>query len=116
MIAWLRVSISRPRAPQLHPPLLVLRHADEAPPETRHEVDRVGSHLLRRDGQVSLVLAVLVVDHDDKAPPGDVADGVLDRGERRPVPAVPAPAHCGPSFPVNPCRARSSRVTAGAGP
>jgi hypothetical protein len=34
----------------------------------RHEVDRVRRHELRRDREVALVLAVLVVDDDDEPP------------------------------------------------
>ena len=48
----------------------------------RHEVDRVGRHELRRDRQVALVLAILVVDDDDEPARADLLDRVLDRRER----------------------------------
>ena len=38
---------------------------------------------LGRHDEVALVLAVLVVDHDDDLAAPDGRDGVLDRGERR---------------------------------
>src|SRR6185503_1857578 len=79
-----------------------------------------GRHLLGRDRQVPFVLAVLVVHHDQETPRRELADRVLDRRERRPVPAVaalavPAPAHDAWSSRMQPCRTRCSRVTAGCG-
>src|SRR4029453_18934504 len=47
-----------------------------------HERQRVGRRLLRRDDQVALVLAIGVVDDDDRLASGDRIDRVLDRGER----------------------------------
>src|SRR5260221_3241627 len=56
--------------------------ADEAAPIAGHEVDDLGGDLLRGDGEVALVLAVLVVhDHHHPALP-DVVDGVGDARER----------------------------------
>ena len=56
--------------------------ADEPATVDRHEVDGVGRHELRRDGEVALVLAVVVVDDDDEATRTDLLDRVLDPGER----------------------------------
>ena len=56
--------------------------ADQPAAVGRHEVDRVGRHELRRDRQVALVLAVLVVDDDDEPARPDLLDRLLDRGER----------------------------------
>ena len=44
--------------------LLGEREADEAAPVLRHEVDRRGRHLLGREAEVALVLAILVVGED----------------------------------------------------
>ena len=49
----------------------------------RHEVDRLGRHLLGREHEVALVLAVLVVHDDDELARAEVLDGALDGGERR---------------------------------
>src|SRR5580704_13934356 len=38
----------------------------------RHKVDRLGSHVLRGQRQVALILAVLVVDHDNHPPRVDL--------------------------------------------
>ena len=51
---------------QLVEPLADDGHADEAAAETRHEVDGLRRHLLRRDSEVSLVLTILVVDDNDE--------------------------------------------------
>src|SRR5439155_13003301 len=63
---------------------------------------------------VPLVLAVLVVHHDDELAGRDVADRLLDGREGAPV-GAPAwlldAAHRRSSLPPNPCRARCSRVT-----
>ena len=53
------------RDAQLVEPLAGHRQADEAAAVAGHEVDRLGRHLLGRDREVALVLAVLVVDDDD---------------------------------------------------
>jgi hypothetical protein len=70
------------RDAQLVQPLPGHGQADEAAAVAGHEVDDFGGDLLRGDGEVALVLAVLVVhDHDHPALP-DVFDGVGDAGER----------------------------------
>src|SRR5207244_12558091 len=48
----------------------------------RHEVHGLRSRELRRDRQVTLVLAVGRVDHDDELALPDVFDRLLDGGER----------------------------------
>ena len=58
------------------------RQADLPAAVLRHEIDDLRGDLLRRDRQVALVLAVLIVDHDDHAAVPDRLDGVLDGGER----------------------------------
>ena len=62
--------------------LLGEAEADEAARVRGHEVDRLGRRELRRDREVALVLAVLVVDDDDEAAGADVLDRLLDRRER----------------------------------
>ena len=54
----------------------------EPAPVRRHEVDRVRRAHLRRDDEVALVLAVLVVDEDEHPPVARVLDDLLDRGDR----------------------------------
>ena len=62
--------------------LLGQAEADEAAAVRGHEVDRLRGGELRRDDEVALVLAVLVVDHDDEASGADLLDRVLDGRER----------------------------------
>ena len=57
--------------------------ADEAARVHRHEVDRVRRRELRRDDEVTLVLAVRIVDDDDEPAGADVLDRLVDGGERR---------------------------------
>ena len=59
------------------------RHADEATPVRGHEIDRLRSDLLGGDRQITLVLAVFVIHHDDHPPGGDLANRPFDRPERR---------------------------------
>ena len=53
--------------PQRVDALLGQREADQAAAVARHEVDRVGRRHLRRDDQVALIFAVVVVDEDEHA-------------------------------------------------
>ena len=46
---------------------LAKREADQAAAVARHEVDRVGRRHLRRDDEIALILAVVVVDQDEHA-------------------------------------------------
>ena len=62
--------------------LLGQAQTDEAARVRDHEVDRVGGGELRRDREVALVLAVLVVDDDDEPALADLLDRLLDGGER----------------------------------
>src|SRR5205807_6233678 len=55
------------------------RQADQAAPVRRHEVDHLGGDPLGRADQVALVLAVLIVRHDDQLPLADVPDPPLAR-------------------------------------
>ena len=57
------------------------READQATTVARHEVDYVGGRELRRDHQVALVLAVLVVDQDERAAVARLLHQFVDRGE-----------------------------------
>ena len=51
---------------------------DQTAPVARHEVDALGRDLLGRDGQIALILAILVIRHDDELPGGNILDGFLD--------------------------------------
>ncbi len=57
------------------------RETDKAAAEARHEVDGVGCRHLRRDIEIALVLAILVIDQDDHAAVARVLHHLLDRGE-----------------------------------
>ena len=58
------------------------READEAAPVAGHEVDGLGRDVLGGQREVALVLAVLVVDHDDHAAGADLLDRAGHVGER----------------------------------
>ena len=53
--------------PELVGAVLGQREADQAAAVARHEVDRVRGRHLRRDDEVALILAALVVDEDEHA-------------------------------------------------
>ena len=57
------------------------RQADQPARVLGHEVDRVRGRELRRDDEVALVLAVLVVDQDEHAPLPRLLDQLLGRAE-----------------------------------
>ena len=59
------------------------RKADEAAAVAGHEVDGFGSDVVCGKGEIALVLAVLVVNHNDHAAGLDVGYGAGDVGERR---------------------------------
>ena len=63
--------------PELVDPLLGQREADQAAAMLGHEVDRVGRRHLRRDDEVALILAVLVVDQDEHAAVARLVDDLL---------------------------------------
>ena len=67
--------------PSLLDTLAGQRQADQAAGVTGHEVDRVGRGELRRDDEVALVLAVLVVDQDEHAAVARFLDQFLGGGE-----------------------------------
>jgi len=63
-------------------PLRVLggdRHADQPAAELREEVDLVGGYEIRREDEIALVLAILVIDQDRDAPGLELGDDVGDR-------------------------------------
>ena len=66
---------------QLVEPLALHRQADHAARVADHERHLLGRHLLGRDDEVALVLAVLVVDDDDELAARDRVDGSFDRVE-----------------------------------
>ena len=57
------------------------RQADQPATLLRHEVDRLRRRELRRERQIALVLAVLVVAHDDHPALPDLLERLLDRRE-----------------------------------
>ncbi|MNR54925.1 hypothetical protein D3C85_1752040 [compost metagenome] len=56
--------------------------ADQATGFAGHEADRLGGAHFRRQQQVALVLAVLVVDQQDHPAPAEVFDDFFDAIER----------------------------------
>jgi len=67
-------------------PLAVLlgeREAQIAARDGEHEVDALGCDELRREDQVALVLAVLIVGQDDHLARAQVGEAVFERRERR---------------------------------
>ena len=76
-----RVLIRHLAQAELLAPLRRQAEADEPARVRGHEVDRLGRDELRRDREVALVLAVLVVDDDDEAARADLLDRLLDRRE-----------------------------------
>ena len=66
---------------ELVEPLPRQRRADHARGVAHEERDGLGRRRLGRHDEVALVLAVLVVDHDDDLAAGHGGHGVLDRGE-----------------------------------
>ena len=64
--------------------------ADQPAPVGGHEVDHVGGDVLGGNGEVALVLAVLVVHHHHHAALADVRDGLRDGAERARLLRLPA--------------------------
>jgi hypothetical protein len=62
------------------------RHTDQAAPIPGHEVDHVRRDGRGGDGEITLVLAVLVVHDDDHLPRANRLDRVFDRGEGTALP------------------------------
>ncbi len=90
---------------------------DQAAAVLGHEIDVFGAHPLGRDEQkVALVLAILVVDHDDHAALAKIRDDLLDRAYA----AGLGPLRCAHRLarrghrrlPTQPLRSSSSRETA----
>ena len=75
------VLLGHQRQAKLLDPLAGHGEADQAAPEARHEVDRVGCRALGGNDQIALVLAVLVVDQDEHAALAGLLEDFLDRGE-----------------------------------
>ncbi len=74
------VVLGHQRQAELLDPLARQRQADQAARMLGHEVDRFGRRPLRRDHEVALVLAVLVVDEDEHPTLAGFLDDVLGRG------------------------------------
>ena len=59
--------------------------ADEAAPVRRHVVDVFGADFFGGHDQVTFVLAIFIIDHDDHLAGRNVGDDVFDVAERRRV-------------------------------
>jgi hypothetical protein len=59
------------------------RKADQPPTVSGHEVDRGRGCHLRRDDQITFVLAIFVVDQDEHSPVAGVFNDVLDARQLR---------------------------------
>ena len=73
------------RQAQLLAALACHRQAYQAAAVCRHVVDVLGPDLRRSHDEVTLVLAILVIDHDDHLAVRDIGDDVFDIAERRRV-------------------------------
>ncbi len=69
-----------------------------------HEGHEFGGGFLRREDEVTLVLTVLVVDHDDRFTGGDIGDRALDAVEPGHLPGLQI------SYPDDSCFASTCRV------
>ena len=58
------------------------READQPAPEARHEIDRVGRHVISRDHEIAFVLAILFVDEQDHPARPQFVDDLQRAGER----------------------------------
>ena len=67
------------------------RQADEAAAVGDHEIDRVGGRHLRRDDQIALIFAILVIDQDEHPAVARFGDNFFGGGHRRQVAAVREP-------------------------
>ena len=68
--------------PQLRATFSRQRQADQPAAVRRHAIDVFGPHQLRRHDQVTFVLPVFIVDHDDHLARTDIRDDVFDIAER----------------------------------
>src|SRR3989338_8585904 len=80
-----RVVLDHHRDLQLVEALGGQRHADQAAAVPGHEVDGLGRDPVGRHHEVALVLAVLVIDHQQDPAGADLLDGLLDGRKRRHV-------------------------------
>ena len=88
------------------------------PASLRMKLIASGVTICGRHHQVALVLAILVVEHDDHLAGADVGDRILDRVERRcalgqlqsPVPAAPAVSRCSVRYDGSRRPERSSEI------
>ena len=97
-VSWRRrVRLRHQRQAEGVEPLAGQREADQAAAVGRHEVDRGRRAHLRRDDEVALVLAVLVVDEDEHPAVARVLDDLLDRGDRVGVVVRAGARSCVPS-------------------
>src|SRR5258705_10207008 len=78
----LGVLLGHRRQPQRLTTLGHERQANEPAPMRGHEIDHLGGDGVGRADQVTLVLAVLVIRHDDELPRADIRDGLFYRSER----------------------------------
>src|SRR5688572_11060450 len=86
------------------------RQAHQAAAVAGHEIDRLGRDLGGSHGQIALVLAVLVVHHDDHPAGANRHQRVLDRRERALAPCALGHSHCAPLHHrcLNPSTARAT--------
>jgi hypothetical protein len=58
------------------------RETDQPTSMVGHEIDGVRRHVLGRHNEVTFILAIFVIDEDDKFPLLDVLDGIFDAMKR----------------------------------
>ena len=64
---------------------LAEREADETPSMCRHEVDRIRRRHLRRNDQVPLILAILVINQDKHATVAGLFNDFFNRDQCRAI-------------------------------
>ena len=66
---------------QVPDPFFSQRQTDEPPAMGGHEIDGLGSDLLRRHAEITLVLAVFVIHQDDHSAPSNLFDGLFNSSQ-----------------------------------
>ncbi len=75
------VRLAHQRQAELLDPLAGEREADQPARMAGHEIHRLRRRELRRDDEIALVLAILVIDEDEHAPGARLLDQLLGGGE-----------------------------------
>jgi hypothetical protein len=80
-----RIAARHQRQTKLLDPFLAEREADQAASVLGHKIDRVGSRHLRRDDEIALILAILVIDQDEHPAVARLVDQLFGTGKVTPL-------------------------------